>query len=100
MPYQGRDWRLNWVWKVNWFSSSPKSSWPGDHFPGARPCAYRNQPAGITKQGDLICLDGKLGADGNACSASLICVKCVTSRRKIRVSTGCTVGTELRCAGR
>ena len=20
-------WRSNWVWKVNWFSSSPKSSW-------------------------------------------------------------------------
>ncbi|MGQ7789976.1 ATP-grasp domain-containing protein [Shigella flexneri] len=42
-------------------------------------------PLVITKQGDLICLDGKLGADGNACSASLICAKCVTSRRKIRV---------------
>lgn len=27
MPYQGRKRRSNWVWKVNWFSSSPKSSW-------------------------------------------------------------------------
>ncbi len=100
MPYQGRELGSNWVWKVNWFSSSPKSSWAGDHFPGARPGADRNQPAGHHKQGDLICLDGKLGADGNALSASLICAKCVTSRRKIRVKHSCTVGTELRCAGR
>lgn len=42
-------------------------------------------PLVITKQGDLICLDGKLGADGNALSASRICVKCVTSLRKTRV---------------
>lgn len=27
MPYQGRELAFKLVWKVNWFSSSPKSSW-------------------------------------------------------------------------
>lgn len=54
-------------------------------FPERDPALIEINPLVITKQGDLICLDGKLGADGNDCSASLICAKCVTSRRKIRV---------------
>lgn len=66
MPYQGRKRRSNWVWKVNWFSSSPKSSWAGDHFLERDTALIEINPLVITKQGDLICLDGKLGADGNA----------------------------------
>lgn len=42
-------------------------------------------PLVVTKQGDLICLDGKLGADGNALFRQLTCAKCATSLRKIRV---------------
>jgi succinyl-CoA synthetase beta subunit len=42
-------------------------------------------PLVITTQGDLICLDGKLGAGQPRCSASRICAKCATSLRKIRV---------------
>ena len=66
MPYQAVSWRSNWVWKASWFSSSPRSSWVW------RPSSERDlalieiNPLVITTQGDLICLDGKLGADGNA----------------------------------
>ncbi len=42
-------------------------------------------PLVITKQGDLICLDGKLGADGNALFRQPDLRKCVTSLRKTRV---------------
>ena len=41
-------------------------------------------PLVITKQGDLICLDGNRAPMATHCSASLICVKCVTSRRRSR----------------
>jgi succinyl-CoA synthetase beta subunit len=60
-------WRSNWVWKVSRFSSSPRS------FMGLATIFLERDlalieinPLVITKQGDLICLDGKLGADGNA----------------------------------
>ncbi len=42
-------------------------------------------PLVVTKQGDLICLDGKLALTATRCSARLTCVKCATSLRKIRV---------------
>ncbi len=82
MPIRDASWRSNWVWKVNWFSSYQNLHGPGDHFPGARPGVDRINPLVITKQGDLICLDGKLGLTATHCSASLICAKCVTSRRR------------------
>ncbi|MFP1451737.1 ATP-grasp domain-containing protein [Escherichia coli] len=89
-------WRSNWVWKVNWFSSSPKI------FMGSLATIFLEcdlalieiNPLVITKQGDLICLDGKLALTATHCSASLICAKCVTSRRRFARSTGCTVGTD------
>lgn len=66
MPYQGRELAFKLGLKVNWFSSSPKSHGPGDHFLERDLALIEINPLVITKQGDLVCLDGKLGADGNA----------------------------------
>ncbi len=60
------NWRSNWVWKVNKFSSSPRFSWVWRPFSLSATALIEINPLVITKQGDLICLDGKLGADGNA----------------------------------
>ena len=45
------NWRSNWVWKVNRFSSSPRSSWVWRPSSGARSGADRNQPAGYHQAG-------------------------------------------------
>lgn len=42
-------------------------------------------PLVITKQGDLVASTANWALTATHCSASLICAKCVTSRRKIRV---------------
>ncbi len=58
-------------------------------------------PLVITKQGDLICLDGKLGADGNALFRQPDLREMRDqSQEDPREAQAAIVGTELRCAGR
>ncbi len=58
-------------------------------------------PLVITKQGDLICLDGKLGADGNALFRQPDLREMRDpSQEDAREAHAAAVGTELRRAGR
>lgn len=66
MPYGAVNWRSNWARKVSRFSSSLRFSWARRPFSRSATALIEINPLVITKQGDLICLDGKLGADGNA----------------------------------
>ncbi len=66
MPYQGRELAFKLGLEGKLVQQFTKIFMGRRPFSGARPALIEINPLVITKQGDLICLDGKLGADGNA----------------------------------
>ena len=66
MPYQGRELAQTGSGRQAGSAVHQDLHGSGDHLPERDLALIEINPLVITTQGDLICLDGKLGADGNA----------------------------------